>query len=77
MFLFESTRREPTCKCMKCGLEYKESDYTCPHCAGKSRSQIIRDVHIPHSQQLNKIASIGRQFIYISIIIGFVLLALI
>ena len=76
MFLYHSTKREPTCKCMRCGLKYKESEYTCPHCAGKTNAEIIRDIHIPHSKQLEKTSSIGRQFFYIAIIITCVLLVL-
>ncbi len=70
MFLYHSTKREPTCKCQKCGMEYKESEYSCPYCTGKTNAEIIRDIHIPHSEQLEKTSSIGRLFIYITIILA-------
>ena len=77
MFLEHSTKREPTCKCMKCGMEYKESEYNCPYCVGKTNAQIVRDIHIPHSEQLEKTSSIGRQFFYVAVIIGCLLLVII
>jgi len=66
--------REPTSKCRKCGLEFKDSYSVCPHCAGKNNAQIIRDIHIPHSNQMRENSSIGRQFIYVAIIVGCCLL---
>lgn len=75
MFLYHATKREPTRKCTRCGMEFKESEYKCPYCTGKNNDQIIRDIHIPHSKQLEKTSSTGRQFLYLAIIIGCLLLA--
>jgi hypothetical protein len=69
MFLYHQTKSAQTCKCMKCGLEYKKSDLHCPYCVGKSNAQIITDIHIPYSEQLKNTSSLGRQFIYLAIII--------
>jgi len=77
MFLYHSTKREPTCKCKRCGMEYKESEYKCPYCIGKNKEQIIRDIHIPHSKQLKKTSSIGRMFFYLAIMVGCLLLVII
>ena len=70
-------RREPTSNCSKCGLQYKISYSVCPHCVGKNNDQIIRDIHIPHSKQVAKHSSMGRQFVYVAIIIGCFLLLII
>lgn len=77
MFIFGPTKREPTLKCTKCGLLYKVSYSICPHCAGKNKAQIIRDVHIPHAKQLREAAGIGRVFIYLGIIIACIILMII
>jgi hypothetical protein len=58
-------------------MEYKESEYKCPYCVGKNNGQIIRDIHIPHSKQLEKTSSTGRTFLYLAIIVGCLLLAII
>jgi len=73
--MIDDFERELTSKCKKCGLEYKTLECICPHCAGKTNAQIIRDLHIPHSKQQEENASLGRQFIYIVIIIACLLLA--
>jgi len=58
-------------------MEFKESEYKCPYCIGKNNAQIISDIHIPHSEQVEKASSVGRQFFYIAIIIGCLLLLVI
>ncbi len=63
-----------TTKCNRCGLRYLEEEFTCPHCAGKTNAQIIKELHIPHSEQLEETSGIGRQFFYIAVILGCILL---
>jgi uncharacterized Zn finger protein (UPF0148 family) len=61
---------------MKCGLEYKEGEIICPYCKGKTNAQIIRDIHIPHSEQLEETSKVGRYFIYITIILACLLITI-
>jgi hypothetical protein len=68
--------REPTTQCNKCGLRYKISYSVCPHCVGKNKGQIIRDIHMTHSKQAKKISSTGRQFFYLAIILACFLIVL-
>jgi len=67
--------REPSKKCMRCGLEYKVSEGICPHCVGKSNAQIIKEVHIPHAKELEQTTRKGRYFIYLFVITLCLLLA--
>jgi uncharacterized protein YbaR (Trm112 family) len=69
-------KREPPCKCNRCGLEYKIEDLVCPYCKGKTNAEIIRDVHFPHSEQIEETTKLGRYFIYITIILGCLFLLL-
>jgi hypothetical protein len=73
--MFLSGRGEPSKKCMRCGMHYMVSDLTCPYCVGKSNAEIIRDIHIPQSENLEKASKLGKYFIVISIITGVVLLS--
>ena len=66
--MISSYSREPAEQCQRCGMQYKESELACPHCRGKTSAEIIRDIHIPHAERLEKTGSIGRVFIYLAII---------
>jgi hypothetical protein len=59
-----------TRKCTRCGLEYEFKGVGCPYCKGKTKEQIITDIHIPHAKQLNETSTIGRYFIYLVIVLA-------
>tara|TARA_B100002049_G_C16021694_1_gene350526 strand:- start:694 stop:936 length:243 start_codon:yes stop_codon:yes gene_type:complete len=68
---FESQINEPTTQCMRCGMRYKMDLYECPYCVGKTNGEIIEQIHIPHSEQLDDVNKLGKYFIVIfAVILG-------
>ena len=59
-----------TLRCMKCGLSYDANLATCHHCEGKSNAEIIEQLHIPHSEQLDSSETLGKYFYLTAVLIG-------
>ena len=64
--------KEPssTIRCKKCGLSYDFKLSSCNHCEVKANSDIIEELHIPHSEQMESNTKIGKWFFLITILLG-------
>ncbi|MGB2426658.1 MAG: hypothetical protein ACPH9N_03150 [Alteromonas sp.] len=70
MLFFGRVKRRRTKQCTRCGMHFNEDDIACPYCIGKNNHEIIRDIHMKQSEELEKNAKLGRRFALAAVIIA-------
>ncbi|WP_144392571.1 hypothetical protein [Pleionea sediminis] len=67
--LWNSYWSERTQVCMRCGMRYKIRIGECRFCKGKSNGEIIEQIHIPYSEELEDSNKLGNYFFIIGILL--------